>query len=199
MVIMNHSDEQTLINKCKQGDEAAFQELVERYQVLVYNLVCRLTGEAAVAQDILQETLTTAYKKIPRFKPGNFRAWLLRIAVNGSKDYLRSAAHRRQVSLEYLVDGVNHQLQDTGESPEEYSLRQEMSRVIQKALLQLPEEQRSALVLVDMQGLDYQEAANVLKVPAGTLKSRLSRARAAMRQNLAPHMELFPQQFRLKL
>lgn len=194
---MTHVKEQQLIEQCLTGNADAFQELAQRYQSLVYNLAYRFTGDTGVAQDILQETLTSAYRELPRFRPGNFRAWLLRIAINASKDYLRSATYRKQTSLDYLVDNANLQWRDGGETPEEYSLRLEVSRAIQQAMLQLSEEQRSALILVDIQGLDYQEAADVLKVPPGTLKSRLSRARTAMRQHLAQHAELFPQQFRL--
>ncbi|MSP78517.1 MAG: sigma-70 family RNA polymerase sigma factor [Dehalococcoidia bacterium] len=190
-------DEETLIQQCKQGSHDAFQELTQRYQGLVYNLAYRMTGDTGVAQDIMQDSLTAAYREMGRFRPGNFRAWLLRIAVNASKDHLRSATNRRQTSLDQLAAGDTHQWQDNAESPEDFSLRQEVNRALQKAMMQLPEEQRTALVLIDIQGLEYQEAATVLKIPAGTLKSRLSRARIAMRRLLSPQAELFPHQFRL--
>lgn len=193
---MNERDEEALILQSQQGNTTAFEQLARRYEGPLYNLAYRMTGDASVAQDILQETLTSAYRQIKRFQPGNFRAWLFRIAANASKDFLRSADHRRQVSLEHLSEAGFQQWTDPGESPEQYTLRQEVSRVIQQAMLHLPPDQRALLILIDLQGLDYQAAAEALRVPIGTVKSRLSRARATMRQHLSAHAELLPSQFR---
>ncbi|MSQ14044.1 MAG: sigma-70 family RNA polymerase sigma factor [Dehalococcoidia bacterium] len=186
-----------LIRLCQRGDHAAFEQLAHRYEGQVYNLAYRMTGSASVAQDILQDTLTSAFRRIGRFRAGNFRAWILRIAANASKDFLRSADHRRHVSLEHLTETTPIQWPDHEESPEDYSLRLELANVLQQAILHLPLEQRLVLVLIDVQGLDYQAAAESLKAPVGTVKSRLSRARAAMKVHLASHTELLPEQFRL--
>lgn len=194
---MKHSDVEELILRCQQGDQTAFELLARQYEVPIYNLAYRMTGNTQVAQDILQDTFTSAYRQIRRFKSGNFRAWLFRIAVNASKDFLRSADHRRQVSLEGLSENSLAQWPDATESPEDYSLRRELAGVLQQAILRLPAEQRAVIILVDVQGLDYQAAAEALNTPPGTVKSRLSRARAALRHYLAPHAELFPREFRL--
>lgn len=196
-LMMNQPDVEELVRRSQQGDQAAFELLARQYEVPVYNLAYRMTGDSQVAQDILQDTLTAAYRQIHRFKSGNFRAWVFRIAVNASKDFLRSADHRRQVSLESLAENSLTQWQDASESPEDYSLRRELAGILQQAILRLPTEQRAVIILIDVQGLDYQAAAQVLNAPAGTVKSRLSRARAALRLYLAPHAELFPSEFRL--
>ncbi|MBI2935695.1 MAG: sigma-70 family RNA polymerase sigma factor [Chloroflexi bacterium] len=193
-----NEDEEKLIIRSKQGEADAFDFLARKYQAHLYNLALRMTGSASAAEDIVQEALTSAYRHLNRFEGGNFRAWLLRIAANASLDHVRSARVRKQVSLEELGENPGFALEAKAESPEEYSLRRELLRVLQRGLLTLKAERRLVLVLVDVQGLSYEEAVTVLKVPQGTVKSRLSRARADMKEYLLAHQELLPAPFRLK-
>ncbi len=189
-------DEQTLLQASKTGDAGAFNRLVEHYQTSIYNVALRMVGDSAVAEDITQETFVSAFKALHTFSAGNFRAWLFRIATNACRDHLRSAQVRRNVSLDGLVESPTFNVASEGESPEEYVVRRELSGFIQQSLLTLPEDQRMVLVLVDIQAFSYDEAAQALKTPVGTVKSRLSRAREAMRAALSAQRELLPAQIR---
>ncbi|MQF83152.1 sigma-70 family RNA polymerase sigma factor [SAR202 cluster bacterium AD-802-E10_MRT_200m] len=189
-------DEQDLIEAAKQGDLGSFNQLVMRYQRQVYNVVLRLLSIHATAEDITQEAFISAYRNLHTFRAGNFGAWLLRIASNASLDHLRSAQVKRNTSLELLLDGQTFTPQDSEETPEDYTMRRELGLEIQKGLSLLSTEQRLAIVLVDMQGYPYDEAADIIRIPVGTLKSRLSRARLAMRDYLVKQTELLPREFR---
>ncbi len=189
-------DEQTLLQASKKGDAGAFNRLVEHYQTSIYNVALRMVGESATAEDITQETFVSAYRALHTFSAGNFRAWLFRIATNACRDHLRSAQVRRNTSLDALVENPSFSVQSEMETPEEYTVRRELSSFIQKSLSTLPTDQRMVLILVDIQAFSYEEAARVLKTPVGTVKSRLSRAREAMRAELSTQRELLPAQIR---
>ena len=189
-------DEQALLQASKAGDAGAFNRLVERYQTSIYNVSLRMVGDAAIAGDITQETFVSAFRALHTFSAGNFRAWLFRIATNACRDHLRSAQVRRNTSLDALVDNPSFSFTSEQETPEEYAVRRELSSFIQQSLATLPTDQRMVLVLVDIQALSYEEAARVLKTPVGTVKSRLSRAREAMRAALSTQRELLPAQIR---
>ena len=189
-------DEQTLLQASKKGDAGAFNCLVEHYQTSIYNVALRMVGDSAVAEDITQETFVSAYRALHTFSAGNFRAWLFRIATNACRDHLRSAQVRRNVSLDGLVESPTFNVASEDESPEDYVVRRELSGFIQDSLLTLPEDQRMVLVLVDVQAFSYDEAAQALRTPVGTVKSRLSRAREAMRAALSTQRELLPAQIR---
>ena len=189
-------DEQTLLQASKKGDAGAFNSLVEHYQTSIYNVALRMVGDSAVAEDITQETFVSAYRALHTFSAGNFRAWLFRIATNACRDHLRSAQVRRNVSLDGLVESPTFNVASEDELPEDYVVRRELSGFIQDSLLTLPEDQRMVLVLVDVQAFSYDEAAQALKTPVGTVKSRLSRAREAMRAALSTQRELLPAQSR---
>ena len=192
----SHTDEQALIEAAKQGNLGSFNELVTRYQRQVYNVVLRMLSIPAAAEDITQEAFISAYRNLHTFHSGNFGAWLLRIASNASLDHLRSAQVRRNTSLESLLDGQTFAPQDGEETPEDYTIRRELGSEIQKGLSLLSTEQRLVIVLVDIQGYPYEEAADIMRIPVGTLKSRLSRARLAMRDYLVMQTELLPREFR---
>ena len=139
-----------------------------------------------------------AYRKLHQFKEGNFRAWLMRIAANCCRDYMRSAQVRRNVSLEALVEQPSFVLTSNGASPEDFALRRELAQVLQSTLATLPEDQRLAVVLVDVQEFSYEESAQIMRIPVGTVKSRLSRGRLALRERLSSERELLPTEFRLR-
>lgn len=195
-------NEEQLIEAAQRGDLDAFNRLVVSYQGLAYNVAYRLMGDDAAAQDATQDAFISAYRHIRSYHGGSFKAWLLRIVTNGSYDELRRRQRRPQTPLEPdEQDGVEAAdpawLADPGESPQELAERVELSVAIQRCLNQLDDEFRAAVVLVDVQGMDYTEAAAVLKRPLGTVKSRLARARGRLQECLQGFAELLPEKFRL--
>lgn len=194
-------DEQALIGSAQRGDLNAFNELVLLYQNQVYNLAYRIMGEGDSASDATQEAFISAYRAIGGYRGGSFRAWLMRIVTNACYDELRRRKRRPTSSLDalYVTEAAPGQvLAQHSEEPEAYVQRQELSRVLHDGLQTLPQEQRAALVLSDVQGYNYQEIAEIAGVSLGTIKSRLSRARAKMRDYLSARGELLPAEYRLE-
>ena len=183
-------EEGDLILRSKEGDLDAFNRLVEKYQREVYNLALRMLGKAPAAEDATQEALISAFKGIGRFRGGNFRAWLLRIVANTCRDQMRSWRRRPVTSLDALV--LEPEPDRDALSPEDFALRRELGEEIGKALSALPADQRLAVILYDIQGLSYEEVAQVMNSSLGTVKSRLSRGRARLRQIMAPYLEPLP-------
>lgn len=196
-------DEAALINAAQHGDLQAFNRLVLAHQERVFNLTFRILGEMEAAEDAAQETFIAAFRGLNRYRGGSFKAWLLRIATNACYDELRRRQRRPTVPLEpvneddELVESPAW-IADTGELPEEAAERQELKRAIQLCLDDLPLEFRTVVALVDLQGLDYLEAAQAIHKPVGTVKSRLARARQRLRECLQGAWELLPAAFRLE-
>jgi RNA polymerase sigma-70 factor (ECF subfamily) len=194
-------DEQVLIQAAQRGNLDAFNELVLLYQNQAYNVAYRIMGEADSAADATQEAFISAYRAISGFRGGSFRAWLLRIVTNACYDELRRRKRRPTSSLEaiYVTDTAPHEAFVNGdESPESFAQRQDLNRALHAGLQTLPEDQRVTLVLSDVQGYDYKEIADITEVSLGTVKSRLSRARAKMRDYLLAQGELLPGYQRLQ-
>jgi RNA polymerase sigma-70 factor (ECF subfamily) len=191
-----------LIQAAKQGDLDAFNRLVLAYQDKVFAQAYRMMGETDAAEDATQEAFISAFHSIQSYRGGSFRAWLLRIVTNASYDELRRRQRRPTTPLE-PVDSEDEEIEspywlaDPSESPENQAERMELDQVIQNCLKNLPPEFRAVVVLVDVQGFDYFEAAEVIRKPVGTVKSRLSRARLRLRDCLKGWWELIPAQFRL--
>ena len=185
-----------LVAGSKRGDLSAFNALVERYQSRVYNVAARILGDRTAAEDVAQETFISAHRAIGRFRGGSLRAWLMRIATNHSYDAIRSARRLPEQSLDEAGPSLSLPAAPRESSPEEAALQSELRAEIQRAILALPSDQRGTLVLIDVQGLSYQEAAEATRASLGTVKSRLSRARSAARTLLQRRMELLPDQFR---
>lgn len=143
-----------------------------------------------------QETFISAYQAIGRFRGGSLRAWLLRIASNRSYDFLRASKRRPEQSLDLSLENPSFSVPSGEATPEEIALQWELGAEIQRAILSLPPDQRTTLALTDVQGLSYEEASEATGVGLGTVKSRLSRARSAVRDALLQHRELLPDQFR---
>ncbi|MEW5718904.1 MAG: sigma-70 family RNA polymerase sigma factor [Chloroflexota bacterium] len=194
-------DEPTFIRAAQQGDVAAFNQLVRGYQAQVYRTAYRVLGDAASAQDATQDAFISAYKHMRAFRGGSFKAWLLRIVTNACYDQLRVKQRRPSASLDaMLLDPDNPAPgleRATAESPQDFAERQELGATIQRGLATLPHDQRMTLALVDIEGLSYEEAADALSTNVGTVKSRLSRARAALRDFLVQQQELLPSRYRL--
>ena len=179
------------------GERYCFNCIVETFQRHAYNLVASMLGDWAAAEDVTQEAFVSAYRAFSRFRGDNLRSWLLRIAANAARDALRARKVRPSVSLDspdqsYLERTVSA----PDESPEDYTLRGELRRTIEESLAALPPEQRVAITLVDIQGSSYEDAAQVMGTSLGTVKSRISRGRAALRDSLREHGELLPSRFR---
>jgi RNA polymerase sigma-70 factor (ECF subfamily) len=194
-------DEKALIDAARQGDVGSFNQLVLSYQSMVYNFAYRILGDRHAAADATQDAFISAFKAIGKFRGGAFKAWLLRIVTNACYDQLRRKQRQPSTSLDALLvlePAPTQSLTDSRESPEEYTVRQDLSRAIQVGIETLPPEQRITLVLADVQGFSYQEIAGVTGVSLGTVKSRLSRARGKMRDFLLEQRELLPSRYRLK-
>ena len=189
-------DDSQLVTRSQRGELEAFNLIVQRYQVQVFNVAARLVGNMATAEDVTQETFIAAYRAIGRFRGGSLRAWLLRIAHNTSLDALRASRRRPAQSLDEAMANPGFQPQSRSISPEEAVISGGLGAEIQRAILSLPPDQRATLILVDVQGLSYEEAAQATDASPGTVKSRLSRARARVRDYLRERRELLPEGFR---
>jgi len=191
-------DEQDLISRSKDGDVEAFNLLVEHYQRLVYNIALRMLGNAEAAEDAAQDTFLSAYKAIGNFRGGSFKSWILRIASNSCLDKLRVSRRCRVISLDTLLLDPDSLPQSTNnESPEDYAMRQELGRFLNEGLSHLSEDQRLVVILSDIQGLTYEEVAQVTRSSLGTVKSRLNRGRTRLKDFLLQRKELLPPEFRL--
>jgi RNA polymerase sigma-70 factor (ECF subfamily) len=194
-------DEQRFIRAAQKGETAAFNQLVRTYQALVYRTAYRVLGESAPAEDATQDAFISAHKHIRSFRGGSFKAWLLRIVTNLCYDQLRARQRRPTASLDALLlnpddpaPGVD---KAAPESPQDYAERMELNAAIHRGLSTLPADQRMTLVLVDIEGLSYEETAEATSTNVGTVKSRLSRARQHLRDFLVTQEELLPSRFRL--
>ncbi len=197
---MANFDETALVQAAQRGNLDAFNELILAYQDRVYNLAYRIMGDPAAAGDATQEALIAAYRHLSTFRGGSFVAWLLRIVANRCYDELRRQKRRPAISLEDMgeVDeDANPTLIDDGESLQERVERWELAEYLQKAINALPPDQRAVVVLSDVGGQAYAEIAAALGIPIGTVKSRLARARARLRDLLQEQKELLPAAYRL--
>ncbi len=192
-------NEETLIQQAQKGDVVAFNRLVVQYQELVFNVAYRIMGDPAMAEDVAQETFITAYQSLRTFRGGSFKSWLMRIATNRCYDELRRRKRRPQSSLDEIMDENESAafLRSPQDGPETHRQRVELALVIEHCLKSLPDDQRIVTVLGDVEGYDYQEIATITRVSLGTVKSRLSRARAKLRDCLqAAGGELLPAAYR---
>jgi len=195
-------DENALILDASRGDLEAFNRLVLAYQDLLYTQAYRIMGDRDSAEDATQDAFISAFRHLSAYRGGSFKAWLLRITTNICYDELRRRKRRPTSPLEPLDDNEEevespNWLSDPGEKPEEATERIELSNAIQLCLGNLPIEFREVVILVDIQEMDYAEAASVIRTPVGTVKSRLARARVRMRDCLKKHRELLPASIRL--
>lgn len=192
-------EERRAISEAQRGDIQSFNTLVRLYEGRVYNLCYRMLGDGESAADATQDAFLSAYRNIRSFRGGSFRSWLLRIATNTCYDVLRARKRRPTVSLDIDADEENDQsplqIADAAETPDDTALRRELAGEIQRNLAQLPEEQRIVLILSDIEGLAYEEIAHITGANLGTVKSRLSRGRARLRELLRAG-ELLPARFR---
>ncbi len=184
-------DEAELVSRAMAGDRVAFGRLMEHYQSACYGLAWRLLGNADQAGDAVQDAFIHAYQAIDRYRGGIFRSWLLRITANASYDILRRAQRRPSQALPDPEEG-GVELPDTAAvNPVAEATRSEMYHHLERALRRLPEDQRTAIVLCDVYGMDYNEVAAMTDAALGTVKSRIHRGRLRLRVLLADQRELF--------
>lgn len=193
-------DELALIASAQKGDTRAFNQLVLLYQSMAYNIAYRILSDPDAAADATQDAFLSAFKAMGKFRGGSFKAWLLRIVTNACYDQLRVKQRRPSTSLDDLPVETDHTsyLRDPAEQPDEFVERQELNQMIQQGISTLPVEQRVIVVLSDVQGLSYQEIAEVTGTSLGTVKSRLSRGRSRLRDYLVAQRELLPARYRLR-
>jgi RNA polymerase sigma-70 factor, ECF subfamily len=195
-------DETALIEQARQGDLDAFNRLILEYQDMAFNLAARMLSDEDAAADATQTAFISAYRSLDSFRGGSFRAWVMRMVSNACLDELRRRKRRPQVSLEPVNDDDEEiespvWLADDGPSPEDLMERAELDNALQSCLQGLPEEFRMVVLMVDIEGMDYQEVSVAVGKPLGTVKSRLARARLKMRDCLQQYRELLPSVFRL--
>ena len=189
----HYPSDEKLVSLSKDGNLTAFNSLVERYQSAVYGLCLRLLGSAPAAEDATQEAFISAFGAISRFKEGSFRSWLFRIAANASKDELRRRVRKEPGrSLDAMLDDEDgpREIPDPGASPPVLLEQKKLSEQLQGLLLELPFEQRQAVVLSDLYGYHYDEIAEISGASVGTVKSRIHRGREKLRQLVLAHPEL---------
>jgi RNA polymerase sigma-70 factor (ECF subfamily) len=184
--------EQRLIDAAKQGDLASFNVLVTMHVRAVYGLCFRMLREQMAAEDAAQDAFLKAWSSIGSFRGEAFRAWLLRIATNRCYDVIRAKGRRPADSLDALPFETEPfwTSQASGdEHPEQHVARAELSRCLEQALSALPDDQRLVIILSDIEERSYEEIAEIAGVAVGTVKSRLSRARAKLRESLRAQPE----------
>ncbi|MGB6429450.1 MAG: sigma-70 family RNA polymerase sigma factor [Candidatus Acidiferrales bacterium] len=187
-------DEADLVTELQGGSESAFDWLVTHYHGPVFGLIAGLVGDAGEAGDITQEVFLKAFRGLGNFRRGSsLRTWLYRIAVREALNARRWwwRHHRRQTSLEIDCEGSPQtmEIEDPGESPLDLAESAETQAMVRRGLHQVPEVFRGAVILRDLEGLSYEEVAEVLDVSVGTVKSRILRGRQALREILAPLVE----------
>jgi RNA polymerase sigma-70 factor (ECF subfamily) len=183
-----------LVGRAQRGDSAAFDLLVRKYQHRIVALVGRYVHDWSEAQDVAQETFLRAYRAMANFRgDAQFYTWLHRIAVNTAKNHL--TAHNRRPPTDD-VDAADAELYDAGarlrdtETPERELMRQELEQTVMKAVNALPEELRAAITLREVDGLSYEEIAQKMACPIGTVRSRIFRAREAIDVELRPLLDV---------
>ena len=188
-------DEKSLIARAQKGDQEAFAALMEANQGRIYNLTLRMTGNPEDAAELSQEAFFNAWRGISKFQgDSSFATWLYRLATNVCIDYLRKQKRRRQVESEVSLDDEEAswtEPADWSQDPQRQLERSELGRALERGLRALPEQQRQILVLRELSGLSYQEIAEKLDLDLGTVKSRIARARLALRKILSADGNFF--------
>lgn len=185
--------EADLVERARQGDTRAFDRLVQEHYVLAYNTAYRLLGDPDRGEDATIEAFSRAFRSLQRFRgDSSFSTWLYRIVTNVCLDHLRGPAPTASLDTGAGEDGqASREVADETGDPALAALQQRRQAAVHQALQALSSEHRAVLVLYDLNGFSYEEIGSILGVPIGTVKSRLNRARHALREELEPHLELF--------
>lgn len=189
-------NDRSLLERAKKGDIGAFEQLVEGYQKKVFNITLRMMGNPDDASELTQEVFIRVYRSLRNFKEeSQFSTWIYKIATNICLDELRKQKKRKVFSIDEEIkadDGeTKRQIADDKPSPETVAEKNEVKKVVKDAIKSLPDEYRLVIVLRDIQGFSYDEIAKIVKCPEGTVKSRINRARKALKDILSNKKELF--------
>ena len=180
----NLASDKKLVERVQKGDKGAFDLLVLKYQHKIVNLVMRYVRDPELALDIAQEAFIKAYRALPRFRGDSaFYTWMYRIAVNTAKNHL-AAQRRRPMDVELDLQDpeqydLHAKLKET-DTPEGVSLSNELQETVERAIAALPEDLRTAIILRELEGMSYEEIAETMECPVGTVRSRIFRARDAI-------------------
>jgi RNA polymerase sigma-70 factor (ECF subfamily) len=180
----NQASDKKLVERVQKGDKGAFDLLVLKYQHKIVNLVMRYVRDPELALDITQEAFIKAYRALPRFRGDSaFYTWMYRIAVNTAKNHL-AAQRRRPMDVELDLQDpeqydLHAKLKET-DTPEGITLSNELQEIVERAIAALPEDLRTAIVLRELEGMSYEEIAQTMECPVGTVRSRIFRARDAI-------------------
>ena len=188
--------EKELVIMLKKGDRSAFNQLIDQYQTKVYNIAIGMLSDPEDALDASQEVFINVYKGISSFKENSsLSTWIYRVCANVCKDFLRKRMRRANVISLDAGDNEDEPLEipDDAHTPEQISEKTELQHLVRKAMDSLSSEYKEVLVLCDIEGLSYDEIAQILKCPVGTIKSRINRARQALRKKISENRELFLQ------
>lgn len=193
---MPKENEKNLIDRCKQGDVGAFEELIIGYEKRVFNIAYRIIGNYDEAQDISQEIFLKVFKSIKCFKEkSSFYTWLYSIAVNECRDLIKKKKKAIIYSIDAPIqtndDEITREIVDDAESIEEKFERKELRGCIEAALKTISYDHQVMIILRDVQGMSYEEIGQIIKCPTGTVKSRINRARQALKEILINKKELF--------
>jgi len=186
--------DQQLVERVQRGDKHAFNLLVNKYQRKLGRLISRFVRDPAEAEDVTQDAFIKAYRALPTFRGESaFYTWLYRIGINTAKNHLLANKRRAPTNTPFDTDDAES-FEDAAQlhevtTPENELMSKQVVNVVQASLQQLPEDLRSALTLREIEGLSYEEIANVMNCPVGTVRSRIFRAREAIAENLRPLLE----------
>lgn len=187
--------DQQLVERVQRGDKAAFDLLVIKYQRKIFRLLSRLIRDAAEIEDVAQEAFVKAYRALPNFRGDSaFYTWLYRIAINTAKNYLVSQGRRAPTSTQSDVEDAEtfddgDHLRDLN-TPDSMLVTKQVGEAVNRAIDQLPEDLRTAIVLREIEGLSYEEIAESMQCPIGTVRSRIFRAREAIALELRPILDI---------
>ena len=183
--------DQQLVERTQRGDKHAYELLVVKYQRRLGRLISRFVRDAAEVEDVTQEAFVKAYRALPTFRGESaFYTWLYRIGINTAKNYLLALKRRAPTSTQFNVDEAEGfdeaELLQEVSTPENELMSKQVVEVVNSSLQQLPDDLRTALTLREIEGLSYEEIADVMDCPIGTVRSRIFRAREAIAENLRP-------------
>lgn len=189
----NRNIDQEIVKRVQAGDKDAFGILVRKYETKIVQLISRYIHDVTESQDVAQEAFIKAYRALPNFRGESaFYTWLYRIAINTAKNHLVSLG-RKQQNIDLGVDGTDYY--DSENAPKEYATpenllsKDEVEKTVFEAIEQLPQDLRTAITLRELEGLSYEEIAEAMGCPVGTVRSRIFRAREAIDQKLKPLIE----------
>jgi len=197
-------DEVALVRAALSGDLDSFNRLVLAYQELAYNLAYRMLSDEDAASDATQTAFFSAYRSLSSYRGGSFRAWVMRMVTNTCYDELRRRQRHPTTPLEPVDEEDDEEIEspawlaDSSPNPEQMLEQGQLDQAVQSCLEGLTDEFRVVVVMVDVEGLDYQEVSIAIGKPLGTVKSRVARARLKLRDCLQGFWELLPVQFRLE-